>query len=119
MRQAGINRVAALLTAVALCCPSSSGLYAQSGGAPKASEPNYPTSPYHGMRDGDGRIIPCRCRAGGRDYRVGELVCMSTHVGTVLTRCDLEHNNTSWIPTPTPCEISGTGGRLAANPTAR
>lgn len=68
--------------------------------------PNYPTSPYHGMLDGDGRVIPCRCRFGGRDYRLGEAVCMSTHIGTVLARCDLNLNNTSWIPTTTPCELS-------------
>ena len=68
--------------------------------------PNYPSSPYHGARDGDGRVIPCRCRARGLDFRLGDLVCMQTAVGTVLARCDLQENNTSWIPTATPCELS-------------
>lgn len=58
------------------------------------------------MKDGDGRVIPCRCRFAGRDYRLGEAVCMNTHLGTVIARCDLMLNNTSWIPTETPCEVS-------------
>lgn len=75
--------------------------------APRISgEPAYPTSPFHGVLDGDGRIIPCRCRFGGQDYRLGETVCMATAQGTVLTRCDLLLNNTSWIPTSTSCTLS-------------
>lgn len=31
---------------------------------------------------------------------------MSTHLGVVMTRCDLMLNNTSWVPTDTPCTIS-------------
>lgn len=31
---------------------------------------------------------------------------MQTHLGTVLTRCDLFVNNTSWIPTTDACTIS-------------
>ena len=84
---------------------------------PTADRPAYPSSPYHGVTDGDGRIIPCRCRFDGRDFRLGEQVCMSTHLGTVLARCDLMLNNTSWIPTETVCTISRaptTPGRLFA-----
>lgn len=82
-------------------------------------EPRYPTSPHHGARDGEGRVIPCRCRFGGREFRLGEVVCMSTHVGTVLARCDLIDNTTSWMPSATPCEVSSiqgapSRGRLAA-----
>ena len=68
--------------------------------------PAYPSSPWHGLIDGDGNPIPCRCRFDGKEWRLGELVCMSTHVGTVLTRCDLVQNNTSWVPTTTPCTTS-------------
>jgi hypothetical protein len=85
----------------------------------RSTTPGYPTSPYHGVRDGDGRIIPCRCRSGGRDFRLGDQVCMQTAIGTVMARCDLQDNNTSWIPTGTPCEISriqDRGGVLAALP---
>lgn len=74
-------------------------------------EPNYLTSPYHGKRDGNGQIIPCRCRFKGRDYPLGEIVCMTTHIGTVLTRCDLVQNNTSWVPSSEPCEISDARSR--------
>ena len=77
---------------------------AEAGGG--LGEPRYPNSPFHGMRDGDGRIIPCRCRFAGRDFRVGEVVCMNTHLGTVLARCDLIENNTSWMASLTPCELS-------------
>ncbi len=68
--------------------------------------PNYPTSPYHGVTDGNGNIIPCRCRYRGEQLQLGTMVCMETHVGTVLARCDLMDNNTSWIPTRTPCVMS-------------
>jgi len=64
---------------------------------------NFSTSPHRGVIDGSGRTIPCRCRFNGKAYRLGEIVCMTTHVGTVLTRCDIFENNTSWIPSRQPC----------------
>lgn len=73
---------------------------------PTAEQPAYVTSPYHGVTDGNGHIIPCRCRYQGQEYRLGDLVCMSTHVGVVMTRCDLLMNNTSWVPTGTACTVS-------------
>jgi hypothetical protein len=54
-----------------------------------------------------GKPIPCRCRYGGRTYQLGDVVCMRTYLGTVLTRCELYLNNTSWMPTREPCTISG------------
>ena len=86
---------------------------------PLTSPPNFETSPYHGVIDGDGKVIPCRCRFQNRDFRVGDVVCMSTHVGTVLTRCDLLDNNTSWMPSDTPCVFSDageTGGQSPIRP---
>jgi hypothetical protein len=66
--------------------------------------PNFPTSPHRGVIDGwTGKPIPCRCRFNGKAYQLGEIVCMSTHVGTVLTRCDIFENNTSWMPSREPC----------------
>lgn len=65
---------------------------------------NWPTSPHRGVIDGSGRVIPCRCRFNGKAYQLGEIVCMRTHVGTVLTRCDIFGNNTSWMPSRQPCE---------------
>lgn len=85
---------------------------------PAADRPAYSTSPYHGAVDGDGRVIPCRCRFLGHEFRVGEEVCMSTHAGVVMARCDLMLNNTTWVPTTTACILShsmpdGTGTMMA------
>jgi hypothetical protein len=65
------------------------------------------TSPYHGVTNpATGQRIPCLCRFKGEDYRLGASVCMNTHVGTVIARCDLELNNTTWKPTDQPCVVS-------------
>jgi hypothetical protein len=75
------------------------------------------TSPFHGVtNEATGKKIPCVCRFRGEDYRLGASVCMSTHVGTVIVRCDLELNNTTWQPTDQPCVTSALpgGGVLAA-----
>lgn len=65
------------------------------------------SNPHHGTINGaTGRPIPCVCRFQGRDYRLGDSVCMTTHVGTVITRCDLLLNNTTWAPTDQPCTMS-------------
>jgi hypothetical protein len=73
---------------------------------PTADTPAWPTSPYHGVIDGDGRRIPCRCRFQGTAFPLGDTVCMNTHQGIQLARCDLILNNTSWIPTGVPCTMS-------------
>ncbi|MFM9847769.1 MAG: hypothetical protein ACKVP3_11485 [Hyphomicrobiaceae bacterium] len=65
------------------------------------------------MIDGYGQVIPCRCRYRGQEYRLGEVVCMQTHMGTMMTRCDLFMNNTSWIPTTDACTISHTPDGLS------
>ena len=66
--------------------------------------PNFPNSPHRGVIDGwTGKPIPCRCRFEGKQLELGTIVCMSTHVGTVLTRCDIVGNNTSWVPSRQPC----------------
>jgi hypothetical protein len=85
------------------------------GAAPGASPPAWPTSPFHGVISGaTGEPIPCRCRHQGSAYRLGEEVCMSTHLGVQLARCDLVLNNTSWIPTGVPCTMSRLPTRLAS-----
>src|SRR5438105_1060281 len=76
--------------------------------------PAWPTSPYHGVISGaTGEPIPCRCRFKDSDYRLGDTVCMNTHLGVQLARCDLFLNNTSWIPIGVPCTMSRLGTRLA------
>jgi hypothetical protein len=69
--------------------------------------PAWPTSPYHGViSSATGEPIPCRCRFRGNAYRLGDTVCMTTHLGVQLARCDLFLNNTSWVPTGVPCTMS-------------
>jgi hypothetical protein len=85
-----------------------------SGAGPGVAPPAWPTSPFHGVISGaTGEPIPCRCRHRGSAYRLGEEVCMSTHLGVQLARCDLVLNNTSWIPTGVPCTMSRLRMRLA------
>lgn len=68
------------------------------------------TSPFHGAINGaTGKPIPCVCRFQGRDFRLGASVCMQTHVGVVIARCDLILNNTTWAPTNEPCALSWRG----------
>ena len=65
------------------------------------------TSPFHGVVSGaTGLPIPCLCRYRGRQFQVGERVCMQTQNGIVITRCDLFLNNTTWVPTDEACTIS-------------
>jgi hypothetical protein len=65
------------------------------------------TSPFHRATSGaTGLPIPCRCRFQEREYRLGEAVCMTTHVGTVIARCDLNQNITTWVPTTDACVVS-------------
>ena len=80
---------------------------ADQGAAGSGPPPAWPTSPFHGVISGaTGEPIPCRCRFRGGAYRLGDTVCMSTHLGVQLARCDLILNNTSWIPTGVPCTMS-------------
>jgi hypothetical protein len=73
------------------------------------------TSPFHGVTNGaTGRPIPCRCRHQGGAFRLGETVCMNTHLGTQVARCDLFLNNTSWVPTGVPCTMSDLGRRIVS-----
>jgi hypothetical protein len=101
---------AALAAATALALLDPTGAVGQSGGGAATTSgppPAWPTSPFHGVISGaTGEAIPCRCRFHGIAYRLGDTVCMSTHLGVQLARCDLFLNNTSWIPTGVPCTMS-------------
>lgn len=50
--------------------------------------------------------FPCTCRAKGRDYELGEVVCLPTSAGPRLATCGMELNNTSWHVTSEPCPDS-------------
>ena len=85
------------------------------GEAAGAPPPAWPTSPFHGVISGaTGEPIPCRCRYRGGDYQLGTTVCMSTHLGVQLARCDLFLNNTSWVPIGVPCTMSRLNTRVAS-----
>jgi hypothetical protein len=96
----------AVLAAAALAllqAPAAAAEPAAGGGPP----PAWPTSPFRGVTSGaTGDPIPCRCRFKGNAYRLGDTVCMTTHLGVQLARCDLFLNNTSWVPTGVPCTMS-------------
>ena len=65
------------------------------------------TSPFHGVPNAaTGLPIPCRCRYQGRDVVLGTRVCMNMPNGTVMARCDLLLNNTTWVPTDVPCNLN-------------
>ena len=65
------------------------------------------TSPFHGVPNAaTGLPIPCRCRYQGRDVTLGTQVCMNMPNGTVMARCDLAQNNTTWVPTDVPCNLN-------------
>ncbi len=72
----------------------------------KADDDGPAASPFHRMLDGNGQIIPCRCWLNGRLVPFGTTVCMRTHAGVQMARCDLAQNVTTWIPTGAPCEVS-------------
>jgi hypothetical protein len=59
--------------------------------------------------------IPCRCLYQGKAFKLGEIVCMRTHIGVVMTRCELFLNNTAWMPTSEPCTISDSTHRSVAS----
>lgn len=46
---------------------------------------------------------PCTCRAFGRDYGMGETVCLRIDGKPALAECAMFLNNTSWRSTGRPC----------------
>lgn len=105
-RSAGWSR-GALVGAAAMVLVVAQAVAEEPGkSAPKPGEA-YKSSPYHRVPNAaTGQFIPCTCLFRGRSFRVGERVCMTTHKGTVITVCDLELNNSTWIPTEETCEVS-------------
>jgi hypothetical protein len=85
---------------------------------PVQSGPRHPRITPGPVIDGwTGLPIPCRCLYQGNAYKPGEMVCMNTHLGTVMTRCEMFMNNTAWMPTSEPCLISGSmRGAVASLP---
>jgi hypothetical protein len=48
----------------------------------------------------------CTCRAQGRDFTLGQSVCLATPKGARIATCAMVLNNTSWQFTETPCVVS-------------
>ena len=48
----------------------------------------------------------CTCRAQGRDFALGQSVCLATPKGARMATCAMVLNNTSWQFTETPCVVS-------------
>ena len=48
----------------------------------------------------------CTCRARGRDFVLGQSVCLATPSGARIATCAMVLNNTSWQFTETPCVVS-------------
>jgi hypothetical protein len=93
-----------LAAALSLAAESAASQPAQHDG--ELPPPLWPNSPFRGIIDGTGKPIPCRCRAIGGTFQLGDILCMRTHLGVQLARCDLLLNNTSWVPLGIPCTLS-------------
>ena len=48
----------------------------------------------------------CTCRSQGRDYDLGQSVCLQSPKGARIATCGMVLNNTSWQFTETPCTVS-------------
>lgn len=99
------NRSCEIALAAIAAIVASSTAFAQPE-EPASPAPDPRVTPSQIIDGWTGLPIPCRCRYRGQTYRLGDVVCMNTHLGTVLTRCELFLNNTSWMPTRKPCTIS-------------
>jgi hypothetical protein len=108
--RSAVGRHAALGMALGLVLGVSPLRAQSSTPPPAASSPpaasQWQSSPFHGVIGGNGKVIPCRCLYRGTSYRLGEKVCMNTPSGMVVTECDMQQNNTSWVPTTEACTTS-------------
>lgn len=48
----------------------------------------------------------CTCRSQGRDYELGQSVCLQSPKGARIATCGMVLNNTSWQFSDTPCTVS-------------
>jgi hypothetical protein len=48
----------------------------------------------------------CVCRAQGREFELGQTVCLASPKGPRIATCGMVLNNTSWQFSDTPCVIS-------------
>lgn len=50
----------------------------------------------------------CTCRALGRDFPLGQTICMPTPAGSQFATCGMVLNNTSWILSEQSCALPKT-----------
>jgi len=48
----------------------------------------------------------CTCRAQGREFALGQSVCLVSPKGPRIATCGMVLNNTSWQFSDTPCVVS-------------
>ena len=48
----------------------------------------------------------CVCRAQGREFELGQSVCLASPKGPRIATCGMVLNNTSWQFSDTPCVVS-------------
>ena len=48
----------------------------------------------------------CTCRSQGRDYELGQSICLQSPKGARIATCGMVLNNTSWQFSETPCVTS-------------
>jgi hypothetical protein len=51
----------------------------------------------------------CTCRAFGKDHELGATVCLRLDGRSVVARCEMALNNTSWVPKNVPCPTAELG----------
>lgn len=48
----------------------------------------------------------CTCRAQGRNFQLGQAVCLATPNGLRVATCGMVLNNSAWEFSQTPCTLS-------------
>ena len=56
------------------------------------------------------RKIECRCRANGRNYELGQRICLLTPAGYRVAECRMSQNVTSWAFGGEECALSAALG---------
>ena len=51
-------------------------------------------------------VADCTCRAQGREFELGQQICLVSPQGPRIATCGMVLNNTSWQFSETPCVVS-------------
>jgi|SRR3954471_12593411 hypothetical protein len=61
----------------------------------------------------------CICRARGKEFELGQSICLASPKGPRIATCGMVLNNTSWQFSETPCVISAAPAGARFAPTKR